>query len=178
MGVQDSFGSAKKSDVSSSFVRTTSPSGGTRLFEGQRVPGSSSSQQKATIELEGSKKGRVEENLKSPAYNSLKSPDLSLYSAKFGGQYREQPASVRSEHSVNLLQTVDESPERIGVESLLSPTSESQILTSMKEEVVIRDNRNESRLSVPTSPIRTISSPQYVPSPMRLLELASVCEER
>jgi hypothetical protein len=180
MSVSESLNSAKRDDPVA-FSRVLSPSAvGMRLFEPSSV--SSSALQKQVLpELAPKKITSIDTTLPSPPYESMKSPELSILT-KITGKYREQPPSARSEHSVNLMQTIiDESPERIGVESLLSPTSESQILASMKDEVVIsqpefKHHSHDSKIAAPASPIRTMLSPSYVPSP-RLLELASVCEE-
>jgi hypothetical protein len=76
----------------------------------------------------------------------------------------------------------DESPERVRIdESLLSPDSELKILTSISHDITLNstEHKPDGMLSfAPQSPLQTLTTPQYIPSPMRLLELASICEER
>ncbi len=173
---QDPFSSFKKHDESL-FGRNISPSGGTRLFD-QRGVNSANLPKRIASEIDIVENVKSDDALQSPSYNSMKSPELTILTSKFGSQFREQPASVRSEQSVNLHNSIEESPERIEVNSLLSPTSESQILNAIKEDVSLSDSKDDGKIPVPSSPLRSMGSTHYVPSPMRLLELASVCEER
>ncbi len=115
-------------------------------------------------------------SLSSPLYQALKSPELSTLSSQINNQiYREQPGSTHSDYTSSLLEHHSNSQM-----SSQSNSNSNSNLDASDLPGLVRISANDSLRSPPSSPLksRIISTPQYISSPMKLLELASVCEER
>lgn len=183
---QDGLSSAMKqqdpyfSNSSQKKATPLSSSGvsGVRLFDHNNRNNTAS---KISIEIMGSSSTPIKPSqalgpLSSPLYQALNSPELNTLSSNLHNQvYREQPGSTHSDYTSSLLD------QHHSTNSQMSSNSNSNLdINDLPGLVKIQPQDSEQLRSPPSSPLkaRIMSTPQYISSPMKLLELASVCEER